>query len=191
MASFNFSANEYDDFEGGGNFDPVPEGEYEMMGEDAEEKSTSSGGTMIKAKFRILGPEFKNRVVFNNFNIVNKSETAQEIGRRQLSTWARAVGKPNASDTDELLNRPFIGLVGVEAASGNYGPQNRLNGFKAKEENVMRAASTPAPKAAPSPVSFAAPSAPVAPATPPAVAPPAAASPSKPGSTGKKAPWDD
>jgi len=190
MALFNFSANEYDDFEGGGNFEPVPEGEYEMMCEEAEEKSTSSGGTMIKAKFRILGPEFKNRVVYNNFNIINKSEKAQEIGRRQISTWARAVGKPNAADTDELLNRPFIGIIGIEAGNDKYGPQNRINGYKAKEGNVaQRPVATPAPRPAAAPAPSAAPTPTAAPASQAAAASPAAASPSKP--SGKKAPWDD
>lgn len=187
MASFNFSANEYDDFEGGGNFDPVPEGEYEMMCEDAEEKSTSSGGTMIKAKFRILSPEFKNRVVFNNFNIVNKSEKAQEIGRRQLSTWARAVGKPNASDTDELLNRPFIALIGIEPASGSYSAQNRINGFKPKDGSAQQVSKSAAPKPVAPPTSAPAPVA----KTEEPVAEPASASPSKPGTANRKAPWDD
>jgi hypothetical protein len=130
MALFNFDANEYSDFET--NFDPVPEGEYEVMCEEAEEKNSQSGGVYIKAKFRVLGPTHANRVIFNNFNIVNRSDKAQEIGRRQLSTWARAVGKPNANDTDELLNRPCLAVVAVEAGDEKYGPQNRINGFKPK-----------------------------------------------------------
>jgi hypothetical protein len=189
MASFNFNAAEYDDFESNGTFEPIPDGDYELMCEDAEEKTTSSGGTMIKAKFRVLGPEFKNRVIFNNFNIVNKSEKAQDIGRRQLSAWARAVGKPNAQDTDELLNRAFIGVIGTEPASGNYAAQNKINGFKPKEGGAPAAApkSTPAPAPKPSPAPTAAASASAAPATQAAAVSPAAASPSK----GKKAPWDD
>lgn len=185
MARFDFNVEEYNDFEGGGSFEPIPEGEYEVICEEAEEKQTQSGGTMIKAKFRVLGPTHANRVIYNNFNIVNKSEKAQEIGRRQLSTWARAVGKPNASDTDELLNLPFIGVIGVEEGDAKYGPQNRFNGFKSKSGNAAPVAAKPAPKPAAAPAST--PSAKEeAPAANPAPAP---ASPSKPAGS-KKAPWD-
>lgn len=178
MARFNFSTTDYDDF-GGGDFEPIPKGEYEMMCEEAEEKTTASGGIMIKAKFRVLGPTNANRIVFNNFNIINNSEKAQEIGRRQLSTWARACGRPNAADTDELLNIPFIGVVDIEKGDDKYGPQNRLNGFKPKGGS-----SAPAPKSAPAPTQSA--PAPVQPA--PAPSTPASASHS---SGKKKAPWDD
>lgn len=179
MARFNFDVSEQSDFEGG-NFEPVPEGEYEMMCEEAEEKDTKSGGTMIKAKFRVLGPTMANRVIFVNFNIVNRSDKAQEIGRRQLATWARAVGKPNAQDTDELLNRPFIGVVDIEAGDDKYGPQNRINGYKSKDGG----SAAPAPKPAPTQ-----PAKEEAQTAKPASA---SASPSKPASSGgKKAPWDD
>lgn len=176
MAQFNFSTAEYDDFEGGG-YEVIPEGEYELMCEEAEEVTTKSGGTMIKAKFRVLGPTHAERVVFNNFNVVNKSDKAQEIARRQLATWARAVGRPNATDTDELLNRPFIGVVDVEAGDDKYGPQNRIQGYLPKEGSAPKSSSG-APSAPAQP--------PAAPRTPPAAASPAAAAPSK----GKPAPWD-
>lgn len=184
MARFDFNTAEYDDFEGGGSFEPVPEGEYEMMCEEAEDKETKSGGTMIKAKFRILGPTHANRVIFTNFNIVNKSEKAQEIGRRQISTWARAVGLPNASDTDQLLNRPFIGVVDIEPGDEKYGPQNRIQGFKPKGGG---AAPTPKPTPA-KPASTQTASETTTQEAPPAKPAPATVSPS---SGKKKAPWDD
>ena len=181
MARFDFSVAEYDDFESSGSFEPIPEGEYEMMCEEAEEKTTKSGGTMIKAKFRVLGPTHSNRVVYVNFNVVNRSEKAQEIGRRQVSTWARAVGLPNATDTDQLLNRPFIGVVDIEEGDDKYGPQNRIQGFKAKSGGAA-----PAPKPAPAQKPASTPSA--TEEAPRAAPAPASASPS---SGKKKAPWDD
>lgn len=186
MARFDFNTAEYDDFEGGGSFEPIPEGEYEMMCEEAEDKETKSGGTMIKAKFRVLGPTHSNRVIFSNFNVVNRSEKAQEIGRRQIATWARAVGLPNASDTDQLLNRPFIGVVDIEAGDDKYGPQNRIQGFKPKGGGAA-----PAPKpVTPKPATKEPATEPETSAT--AESKPAVPPPSKPVTpSGKKAPWDD
>jgi len=183
MARFGFTASEYEPDSGPGNYEPIPEGEYQLMCEEAEEKQTAAKtGSYIKAKFRVLGPTNANRLIFMNFNIHNPSAKAEEIGRRQISGWAMACGRPNAADTDELLNLPFSADVTIEPASGQYGPQNRISGFKAPAGNAPKASA--APKAAP-----AAAPAPAAPATPAAAASPAAASPSKP--AGKKAPWDE
>ena len=187
MAKLGFTASEYDPDTGAGSYEPIPAGEYQLMCEEAEEKATSSGtGSYIKAKFRVLGPSHADRFIFMNFNINNPSAKAQEIGRRQVSGWAAACGYPNAGDTDELLNRPFYADVVIEPASGQYGPQNRINGYKMPEGNGH----SPAPKAASAPAA-----APAAKATPPAAASSAAASPSKPAAApaagGKKAPWDE
>jgi hypothetical protein len=148
-----------------------------MMCEEAEEKRTSAGtGSYIKAKFRVLGPTNAGRFIWMNFNIHNPSTKAEEIGRKQIAGWARACGRANAGDTDELVNLPFSANVTTEPGSGNYGPQNRINGFKVAE-TAKAAPASPKP-AAP------APTAPAAVASTPA---PATAS--KP--AGKKAPWDD
>ena len=188
MARFGFTASEYEPDTGPGNYDPIPEGEYQLMCEEAEEKQTSAGtGTYIKAKFQVLGPSHAGRLLWMNFNIQNPSAKAEEIGRKQVSGWARACGHPNASDTDELLNRPFWANIGIEVdKTGKYGPQNRITAFKMPEE------AAPAPKASSATKATSAPApAPAAKATPPAAAPSAAASPSKPAPSGKKAPWDD
>jgi len=179
MARFGFNAGEYEPDTGPGNYEPIPDAEYQLMCEEAEEKRTAAGtGSYIKAKFRVLGPTNAGRFIWMNFNIHNPSTKAEEIGRKQISGWARACGRANAGDTDELVNLPFSANVTTEPGSGSYGPQNRINGFKAAE------GSKPAPAAAPKSVAPTAATAPAAVASTPA---PATAS--KP--AGKKAPWDD
>jgi len=130
----------------------------------------------IKAKFRVLGPTHIDRLIFMNFNIQNPSAKAEEIGRRQVSGWAAACGKPNAADTDELINLPFYADVATEPGSGQYGPQNRINGYKVAASAAPKA--SPAPAAKPTPVAAASTPAPSTTSKPPAPA-------------GKKAPWDD
>lgn len=176
MARFGFDLDNYENMESG-DYSPIPEGEYQLMCEEAEEKKTKAGtGSYIKVKFRVLGPTNANRVIFQNFNIHNPSSKAEEIGRKQLAGWARACGRPNAADTDELINLPFSAEVGIEPGSGDYGPQNTIKNFKSGN-------SAPAPKSAPAPAAAPAASAPApAPVTAPAAS-------SKP--AGKKAPWDD
>jgi hypothetical protein len=173
MASFGFNVSEYDNFESSGSYEPIPEGDYQLMCEEAEEKRTKAGtGSYIKAKFRVLGPTNANRVLFVNFNTSNPSAKAEEIGRKQLSGWARACGNPNCNDTDQLLNVAFTASVGIEKGSGDYGPQNNIAGFRMPQGAAPNAASPAPARTAPAAVASA----------------PAAAS-SKP--AGKKAPWDE
>jgi len=177
MARFGFSTSEYEPDTGVGSYEPIPQGEYEMMCEEADEKKTSAGtGVYIKAKFRVLGPTNEGRFIFMNFNIQNPSAKAEEIGRRQISGWASACGRPNAADTDELLNLPFKANVEIEPGSGQYGPQNRINGYKVLGSAAPKASAPAAAKPTP-PVDASTPAAPTA-SKPPAPA-------------GKKAPWDD
>tara|TARA_R110000868_G_scaffold114309_4_gene306306 strand:- start:2750 stop:3286 length:537 start_codon:yes stop_codon:yes gene_type:complete len=178
MARFGFNTAEYEpDTGSGGAYTPIPEGEYELMCEEAEEKKTSAGtGVYIKAKFQVLGPTNTGRFIFMNFNIQNPSSKAEEIGRRQISGWAAACGRPNAADTEELLNMPFKANVTIEPGQGQYGPQNRISGYKVAQTAPKTTFAAPATKptlvAAPAPASA-----------------PAPAQTAKP--AGKKAPWDD
>lgn len=195
MAKFNFDVSEYQDF--GGSFEPLPIGEYELMATKCDLKNTKAGdGQYFSTTFEVLGPTHAGRFVFSNYNIVNPSAKAEELGRMQLSSWARAVGKPNASDTDDLLNLPFIGLIGIEKGTGDYKDKNKIDGYKAKIGSVGGAprgrgrppGSTNKPAPAPaSEAPAATPEAPAAEAPKPAPRPaPAPAAPS-----GKKAPWDE
>lgn len=131
MAKFNFDVSEVDVTapQGGGSYDPVPEADYTLKALEAEEKDTSTGGVMIKVKFEITRGEFNGRYIWQNFNIVNKSEAAQRIGRQQLVSWATACGKADCDDTDKLIEKQFSATVGIEKGTGGYAASNRIKAF--------------------------------------------------------------
>lgn len=151
MAKFGFDTKEVDVNERG-SFDPIPEGEYQLMALECEEKDTASGsGSYIKAKFEVTKGDFAGRWVWNIFNIHNSSEKAQKIGRQQLVAWATACGKPDVDDTDKLINKPFNAVVGVEAARDGYAASNKIKSFLFDApESKPSGAAKPAAKAAPS-----------------------------------------
>ena len=188
MARFDFSMDDYDSPT---DFEIIPEGtEVRMKCTEAEDKETSTGGEMIVATFVIIEGEHKGRKIWQNFNIVNKSEKAQNFGRRMISGWARAAGKPNAKNTDELLEKPFNVKLGIEKGTGNYKDKNTIASFLMAE-----GASSPAPKSE-KPAST--PKEDVPKETRSAKSEPASESPSErpaPASQNKdknrKAPWDD
>ena len=126
---FNINANDLPE-ETGGNFEPLPAGEYSVTISDATLQDTKSGtGTYIKMKLTVTGPTHEGRVLFSNLNIKNDSQKAEEIGRQQLGSVMRAIGLPSLSDTDQLIG----GTMGVKVSirqSEQYGPQNECKAYK-------------------------------------------------------------
>lgn len=147
MAKFGFDVTEVEPSAPRGEYEPIPEGNYILKALDAEEKKTASGGTMITAKFEVVKGEHAGRLLWQNFNIVNKSPTAQSIGRGQIVAWAHACGKPNADDTDKLLGKPFAASVGIDPAKNGYTASNKIKAFLAQQGDDE----APAKKAPPAP----------------------------------------
>lgn len=149
MAKFGFDTSEVDVNEQvGGNYDPIPAGEYTLKALESEEKSTSKGdGSYIKVKFEVVKGQFAGRLLWVNFNIHNPSEKAQRIGRQQLVAWATACGKPDADDTDKLLEKPFLADVNIIKGTGGYADQNGIKAFlfgEAPKSTPKPATSAPA-----------------------------------------------
>jgi len=129
-------------------YDPIPDGEYILKALDAEEKTTSRGdGSYIKVKFEVTKGEYSGRLLWQNFNINNPSEKAQRIGRQQLVSWATACGKPDADDTDKLLDKPFRAAVSIEKGTGGYSDSNKIKAFLFDSESAAPARAAPAAKA--------------------------------------------
>lgn len=153
MAKFGFDVSDVTPDTGatGGSYDPIPDGEYVLKALDAEEKATSAGtGSYIKVKFEVVKGEYTGRLIWQNFNINNPSEKAQRIGRQQMVAWATACGKPDADDTDKLLDKPFSAAVSIEKGTGGYSDSNRIKAFLFNQEAApAKAAPKPAAKAAP------------------------------------------
>ena len=145
MAKIGFEMNDY---EPSGDFEVMPKGEYRLKAIEAEEKATNSGsGSYIAATFEVVRPsEYNGRRVWQNFNVNNSSEKAEKIGREQLVGWARACGKPNAGDTDELLEREFDCKLDIEKGTGGYSDKNKIASFL-----MPSAGNAPAPKSKPAP----------------------------------------
>jgi len=137
MARFGFDPNEYKDQVN--NFSPVPRGIYKLKAIEAEEFDTRAGdGTYIRVVFEVVDGDYARRKIFQNFNINNPSEQAQDIGRGQVYAWRMACNRPTAEDSDQLLEIPFMGAVDVEEGKGGYGPQNRIRRFLDPNEVVKQ-----------------------------------------------------
>jgi len=131
-------------------YDLLPAGWYTAIITEAEVKSTKAGnGSYIKCRYDITGPSCQGRVVFSNFNIQNPSTKAEEIGRQQLGEMMRALGLASVSDTDELINGHLTIKVDVRPASGEYGPQNEVKGWRSSTGSLPPQPKPDAPASAP------------------------------------------
>lgn len=129
MAKFGFDPKEFETA-AKGDYEVMPEGEYTLKAIEAEQKETKRGdGAYLAVTFEVIKGEHTGRRVWQNFNVQNPNEKAQQIGREQVSAWSRAAGRPNAQDSDELLERSFQAKLGVEKGTGGYSDKNIIKFF--------------------------------------------------------------
>lgn len=129
MAKFGFDVKEVDPNVAVG-FDPIPAGEYTLKALEAEEKQTANkDGSYIKVKFEVVKGEYAGRWIWQNFNINNPSQKAEMIGRQQLVAWATACGRPEADDTDKLIEKMFNAEVEIEKGKDGYADSNKIKAF--------------------------------------------------------------
>lgn len=153
MARFDFDVSEVE-VSDRGDFEVIPDGtEVVMKATEAELKKTKNGdGAYIAATFEVVKGEHANRKIWVNFNIQNPSDKAEKIGREQVAGWARACGKPNAKDSDDLLERNFSCVLGIEKGTGGYSDKNKIKSFLMPEsagaaKKPVREESSPADSA--------------------------------------------
>lgn len=115
------------------NYDPVPEGWYDVVISKADVKATKDGtGQYISICYDITGPTHQGRKVFGIVNIRNKSAQAQNIGVQQLGSIMRSIGIARVDDTDQLIGGQLQIKVTIRKQEG-YDPSNDVRGFKAIE----------------------------------------------------------
>jgi hypothetical protein len=117
----------------------------QVIGSDVVDNNNRNG-KILKLQIEIITGPYERRQIFENLNIVNPSEKAQAIAQRNLAQLCDAIGLPGCSDSDELHHKPFMGTVGVQEGTGQYGPQNRITKYAAANASAPtgRGASAPA-----------------------------------------------
>lgn len=95
---------------------PLPDGEYDVVINDADYRQTKNGnGYYVSVEFQVIDGEHAGRKLWSNYNLVNPNAQAQEIGEQQFAKLCLAtLGKLSCSDTDELLDKTCTVGVGLE-----------------------------------------------------------------------------
>lgn len=131
-------------------FDPIPAAEYRMQAVEISLEQSQAGNNMVKGQFMVIGGQYDNRRIFENYNIQNANPKTVEIAQRQIKQWCMACGfSGNERLTMGLLKslegKEFVGQVYIQKdKSGVYGDQNRIRSYK-----PVGGASAPAPQTQP------------------------------------------
>jgi len=104
----------------GGSFEPIPEGTYELMAEDWEQKISKAGNKYLKVTYRVQGENYANRVVWENFTISGANPT---VGISRLKQWMVSTGSDatelNQDAVNNLMMETFMAKIGIEKREYN------------------------------------------------------------------------
>jgi len=158
----------------GGNYEPLPDGDYDLIVLEATAKVAQSGKTMFAIKAQVQGGAHAKRLVWDNLVVTPDSPAALGMFFRKMAALGLgreyfATAPSNAAIEAALKNRAFRAQVGSRTWNGSK--KNEIKMYYI----ATAAAATPAPAAAPAPAPAPAPAA--APAPAPAPAPAVAESP--------------
>lgn len=160
-------------------FEPLPEGDYDMVVEKSEAKRASTGKDMFVCTFKIEGGAYANRRVWHNFVVNPENPNAMGIFFRNMNVLGLNAeyfrqGPSDAHVAQALLGRRFRGHLKQRQWNGDT--KNEVDRFFTAGG---LSAGTPVNPAGAVP-NVVAPPAPPAPAPSPAPAPAPAAAPPAP-----------
>ena len=160
---------------GGGDYSPLPDGEYELKVTEATHTTTQSGKPMFKITTEVQTGAYAKRRIWDNLVVTQGNDAALAIFFGKMA----AIGLPkdyflagpsNDDITRAMIGRPFRGQLATTEYNGKF--RNEI-----KRYSPLPSAATGAPVSAPAAAPAPAPAVASAPAPAPAPAPAAAPAP--------------
>jgi hypothetical protein len=135
MAQFNFKVSDVP-ASTDNSFGPLPAGRYRLvileadihLTKRAKENNDPNLGQYVKAKLQVASGQYQNRLVWQNFNVVNANPKAAEIGNQQFSNLVSSAGLLEIQDTSQLCGLVVDGEIKVTPDTG-YGEGNEVKRF--------------------------------------------------------------
>lgn len=104
-----------DDHPEDNDYKPIPAGKYPVIVEEvAIEPTKAEDGHFLKVQFCVTGESYRNRKLFDRFNIDNPSEKCMNIAKMQLGKLCRVLGITSFDDEAQLLDGAVIAHVKVD-----------------------------------------------------------------------------
>ena len=151
----------------GGNYEPIPDGDYEFSVVEGTATETQSGKLMFKLKAQVEGGAHDKRLVWDNLVVSPDNSTALGIFFRKMSSMGLNQEFFDRTPTNEqiaqaMTGRRFRGQVGSRTYNGktsneikNYYPSQAGGSPAGGVAAAAAPAAAPAPAPAPAPAAAA------------------------------------
>lgn len=107
-------------------FEAIPAGEYIAVIESSDYvENKNKTGKMLKLTYQVIDGPLKGRKIFENLNLENKNQQAEQISQKALNSIKLAVGVKDLKDSVQLHDIPLKIDVTVKE-SEDFGKQNRI-----------------------------------------------------------------
>lgn len=114
----------------------LPAGNYLCKVVKAVMKETNAkDGQYLSTQIKVQDGKYKNRVLFQNFSLVNKNPEAVRIAESQLKGLCEALGIDELEDTDQLINAGnFVAKVKIKAETAANPASNNIVGYATEDK---------------------------------------------------------
>lgn len=127
-------------------FGPLPAGQYTMIVSETDIKPTKAGtGEYLECKMEVVEGKSAGRKHWERFNISNPNKQAEDIARAALGQLCLAVGVQKLTDTDQLLDKPFIANIAIDKKDST---RNRILSYEGIASAQPSRAAQPTQRAA-------------------------------------------
>jgi hypothetical protein len=109
----------------GGDFEPIPEGDYLVEIEEVKEKESNSGNQMLQMKFNVVEGEYEGRKIFDNYVLTQKALWKL---KNLFVALEKDVSGIAEFDPKDLEGMKFLATVTIEEYQGNE--NNRIKKHK-------------------------------------------------------------
>ena len=110
----------------GGNFEPIPAGDYVLEIENIEEQVSKAGNNMLNITFNVAEGEYAGRKIFEFYVLTEKA--LWKMKDLLIALGIDTEGQVDI-DIDDLEGEMFIGNVEIQEQKG-YEPSNKINTHK-------------------------------------------------------------
>ena len=113
-----------------GEFGAFPEGIYEAQADTYEPVESKQGNKMLKVAFKILGPEYQNRLIFEYF-VLNNQVALSRLKQWRIATGADGNDPLNGESIADQMQVPFTATVKIKKSENSDFPDsNTISNFR-------------------------------------------------------------
>jgi len=119
----------------GSDFGAFPEGIYEAQADTWEQRDSAQVNKMLKVAFKILGPEYQNRLIFEYF-VLNNQVALSRLKQWRIATGADGNDPLNGESIADQMQVPFTATVKIKKSENSDFPDsNTIANFRPLQQD--------------------------------------------------------